>query len=56
VVLNPTKKLLELPIGYPVLIDTSRGKKGPGGMGVPNNAVVVPDHKKMDGHNIPSTF
>jgi len=52
VVLNPTKRLLETPIGFPVLIDTSRAKKGPGGLGVPNNAVVVPDHKKMDGHNI----
>lgn len=52
VVHNPTKKFLEAPLGYPVLIDTSKGRKGPGGMGVPNNAVVLPDLKKMDTMNI----
>ena len=49
---NPTKKFLDAPLGYPVLIDTRRVKKGPGGMGVPNSAVVLLDHKKMDMHSI----
>ena len=52
---NPTKKFLDAPLGYPVLIDTRRVKKGPGGMGVPNNAVVLLEQKKMDMHSIEAT-
>ena len=49
---NPTKKLLDTPQGYPVLVDTDRGKLGAGGMGVQNNAVVLLDHNKMNLQNI----
>lgn len=52
IVHNPTKKILDTPQGYPVLIDTVRGKLGVGGMGVQNNAVVLLDHNKMDLQNI----
>ena len=45
---NPVKKLSEAPIGYPVLVDTNKGRKGMGGIILPGNAVIIFDRKKMD--------
>ena len=45
---NPARKITEAPLGYPILVDTNKSRRGMGGIILPGNSVIMLEQKKMD--------